>query len=96
MRRLVMPEKSSNIAQMRFEVESSLGQQQNQGGRSLPMTPHQLRIVGQASREMNPVKVRNLLDELCRAIDSEHEEHGGLRRDGRDDHREYPVPFLCE
>ena len=31
------------------------------------MTPHQLDLVGQASREMNRVKVRNLLDEFCHA-----------------------------
>jgi len=60
------------------------------------VTPNQLNLVGQASREMNPVKVRNLLDVLCRAIDSEHEEHRESGADCREDHREYPVPFLCD
>jgi hypothetical protein len=64
--------------QMRFGLADCVGAAvEPQGGRSFLMTPDQLNLVGQASREMNPVKIRNLLDELCHAIDSEHE---GLRR----------------
>ena len=60
------------------------------------MTPHQLRIAQQASREIDPTKVRSLLDELCHAMDGEREEKRQLHRDRGQDCREHPMPFPCD
>jgi hypothetical protein len=60
------------------------------------MTPHQMHLAGQASRETNPTKVKGLLDELCHAIDGEREGNRESREGCVEDCTEHPKPFPCD
>ena len=60
------------------------------------MTPQQLLLARQASREIDPVKARSLLDELCNALDGEREENRQLRREPMEACTERPKRFLCD
>ncbi len=60
------------------------------------MTPHQMHLADQASRETNPSKAKKLLDELCQAIDGEREENRQSRHDCVENRAEHSKPFPCD
>lgn len=53
------------------------------------MTPHQLHLAEQASKETDSVKLKHLIAELCRAFDSEHQENHQSRSGCLEDCGEY-------
>lgn len=55
----------------------------------MSMTPHSLHLAEQASKETDSGKLMHLIAELCRSIDSEHEENRQLRSGCHEDCREY-------
>jgi hypothetical protein len=55
----------------------------------MPMTPRTLHLSEQARKEMDSGKLMYLTAELCRAIDSQHEENLQSRRGCAEDCREY-------
>jgi hypothetical protein len=57
------------------------------------MTPHQEHLAEQAGTEMDPTKLLALVDELCRAIDSEIEDNRLLRLGCKWDWKEHSHVF---
>jgi hypothetical protein len=54
------------------------------------MTPDQLHFARQGSKETDLSKAKQLLDELCHAVDGEHEENRQSRCDCVEDCTEHP------
>jgi len=53
------------------------------------VTPHQTHLAKQASKAMDPGKLKHLITELCHSFDSEREENRQLRRGCLEDCTEY-------
>jgi hypothetical protein len=58
------------------------------------MTPYQHHLAEQASTEMNPQKLMNLVAALCSALDDEQAQNRQLRQGCLADCREHSKPFL--
>jgi hypothetical protein len=62
------------------------------------MTPYQEHLAEQASTEMDATKLLVLVDELCRAIDSEIEDNRllrlGCKRDCKEHSHVFPLPAV--